>query len=192
MSGNNSVTQKNIHANGDVAGRDINNTNIFMPPPMHEDTVLKKLLDTHSEQLKSNQEYSEFSEELNKFFGKALKENLRDLPTKLEDGNREYLIEAALESKERFTKKLHRLCCLKSAQDVYTHLLINIRTSFLHEISSKIKSGKYAPEQVDDLVTTRIISPLINSLGGNSLNIDKDELYGILYFLTGNCHIDWD
>jgi hypothetical protein len=188
------VTQKNISAGGDVAGGDIFKPvfNINTAPVYHEDTILKKLLAEHELEIKNDQEYREFSEELNRFFSKAISSNLRDLETKLVDGDREYLIIAALESKERLTKKIQRYSLYKSAQEIYTYLLVNIRTCFLHEVQSKIKSKAFPLHQIDEIVSSKIIEPFLQNLQGSSLEIDRDELYGVLYFLTGNCYIEWN
>jgi hypothetical protein len=192
--GENSVSQDNITAGGDVAGRDVIKPifNINTGPLYHEDTVLKRLLAEHEQEKKTDLAYRAFSEELNRFFSKALTNNLRDLETKLIDGNREYLIIAALDSKERLAKKIHKYGLYKSAQEIYTYLLVNIRTSFLHQIQSKIKSKEFSQYQIDEIVCSQIIDPFLHNLQGSSLEIDKDELYGILYFLTGNCYIEWD
>lgn len=188
------VIQKNISAAGDVSGGDMVKTvfNINTAPIYHEDTVLKKLLAEHELEMKSDQNYREFSEELNRFFSKALSNNLRDLETKLIDGDRKYLILAALESKERLTKKIQKYSLYKSAQEIYTYLLVNIRTCFLHEVQSKIKSKQFQLHQIDEIVSSKIIEPFLRNLQGSSLEIDRDELYGVLYFLTGNCYIEWN
>lgn len=188
------VTQENIVAAGDVAAGDINKQtyNISLPPIYIEDKVLKRLLAEHELEKESDPVYREFSEELNRFFSKALVKNFRNLEDKLTDGDREFLIIAAMESKERLTKKIHRFSLYKSAQEIYTYLLVNIRTCFLHEVQSKIKSKKFSLHEIDDLVCSKIIEPFLHNLQGSSLEIDRDELYGVLYFLTGNCYIEWD
>lgn len=190
---NNSVTQENLTAFGDIAARDINKiTNIFAPIVYREDLVLKRLLQEHEAEKQKDPDYREFSDELNKFLGREIKNELRNLEEKLKNGNREYLIDVALECKERVTKKINQYCHYKSAQEIYTYLLTNIRTAFLHEVQSKIESGKFEPYQIDEIVIDKIIEPFLQNLQGSSLNIDKNELYGVLYFLTGNCYIRWD
>lgn len=165
---------------------------IYAPTVYQEDSVLKKLLKEHEAEKLSDPSYKIFSEELNKFFCKAIHNNSRELDRKLIDGNRDYLIEAAMDSKEIVAKKILRLSHFNSAQEIYTYLLTNIRIAFLHEVKSKIKSQSYMVHQIDDIVSTKIIDPLLQNLHGSSLGIDRNELYGLLYFLTGNCHIDWD
>jgi len=191
---NNKVNQSNLVAEK-VTGRDDNsvvNVTVNGPTVYNEDKILKKLLSEHETEKLQNPEYRAFSEELNKFFSKSLKGNIRNLEEKLTAGNREYLIESALDSKDRFTRKILKFSYYKSAQDIYTYLLTNIRTAFLHEVGSKIKSGSFKEHEIDDIVCNKIIQPFLHNLQGSSLDIDKDELYGVLYFLTGNCYIEWD
>lgn len=192
---NNNVNQSNIIASK-VIGRDDNSQihqhfyskSIFYK----EDLVLKKLLDEHEIEKEKDADYLAFSDELNNFFKQEIGKNLRDLREKLVDGGRENLIRCALDSKERVTKKIHMYSLYKSAQDVYTYLLTNIRSSFKHQVEARIKSGKFETYEIDDIVRDKIIEPFYQAAQGSSLLIDLDELYGILYLLTGNCHIDWD
>ena len=158
----------------------------------HVDEALKQLLAEHEIEKQRDVEYRQFSEELNKYFGKSIRDNMRSLDEKLEAGGRSYLIDYALEAKESVTKKIHRLAHYMSAQEVYTYLLTNIHAAFIHEVSSKIKSGQFHNHQIDDIVKEHIIDPYLCNLNGSSLQITKHELYGILYFLTGNCYIEWD
>lgn len=158
----------------------------------YEDANLKALLAEHEKEKEIDPDYKGFSDELNKFFCKCIKKKIRSLEEKLEDGDRTYLYDYAMDAKEKVTKKIHSLAFYKSAQDVYTYLLANIRVAFLHEVQSKIKSGQFESYQIDEIVKNNIIGPYIQNLGGSSLRISEDELYGILYFLTGNCYIEWD
>lgn len=195
MFDNNKVVQSNIEANK-VIGRDDNSTthNHFYNRTVNyrEDLVLKRLLDEHDLEKKNNPDYQQFSDDLNNFFKLKQVKNLRDLNKKLIDGNRENLIDIAMESKERVTKKIHKFALYKSAQDIYTYLLINIRSAFKHYVESRIKSGRFEIFEIDDIVRYEIIEPFFSNVQGSKLYIDIDELYGILYLLTGNCHIEWD
>jgi len=189
-----SIIQKNINAGGDVAGGNIDKSSIHIniPIPYQNDATLKQLLLQHEIEKSTDPEYREFSKELNRFFNKKLPEKFRDLETKLTDGKREFVIELAQDSKEKLTKKIEKYQHYQSAQDIYTYLLVNIRTSFVHQVQSKIKSGVFKEFEIDEIVANEIIGPFLFNLQGSSLLIDKDELYGVLYFLTGNCYIEWD
>ena len=83
-------------------------------------------------------------------------------------------------------------CHYVTAEKIYTHLLVEIRTVFLSEMSSRIKSGDFTNYNIDDRILERIIEPQLSHVEGCSLQIDKEELFGLLYILTGNCYIEWD
>lgn len=194
MLNDNKVEQSNIRAET-VVGRDDNSKtcNFYNSSIIYkEDLTLKKLLEEHELEKLKNSEYQDFSDELNNFFKQKTEKKLRDLTQKLVDGDRENFVSVALEAKERVTKKIYKFSLYTSAQEVYTHLLTNIRTTFKHSIESKIKSGKFDIYEIDDLVKEKIIEPFYQTIQGSSLYIDLDELYGLLYLLTGNCHIEWD
>lgn len=194
MLNSNKSEQKNVTAEGDVVGRDkiTHETHLHGPTIFREDQVLKRLLEEHERERKIDPEYKEFSDDLNKFFSYSLNKNKRDLETKLNDGERSYLVEIAMESKERVAKKIQKFSHYISAQGIYTYLLTNIRTAFLHEVQGKIKSQQFLNYEIDEIVSSKIVEPFLHNLNGSSLSIDKDELYGLLYFLTGNCYIEWD
>jgi hypothetical protein len=193
----NKVNQKNIQAGGHVSGGNMivneNHFHNYNSPPIYiEDRVLKSLLIEHEKEKDEDPEYRKFSDELNKFFSKSLRAKPRNLEEKLSDGGRGHLVELAMDAKEKVTKKIERFSNFKSAQEIYTYLLTNIRTAFVHEVQSKIKSCEFAEHQIDDIVKSNIIDPFLHNLAGSSLAIDRSELYGLLYFLTGNCYIEWD
>lgn len=195
MIDSNSVRQRNIEAER-VIGRDDNsvvyNYYSMNGNPHYEDHVLRKLLDKHEEEKNNNSSYSEFVEELNGFLINRNKTGVRDLENKLKDSGRDSLIQTAMLQKETVTKKINRLVLYKSAQDIYVHLLSNMLSNFKHKIETRIKTKKFEIYEINDYVEEFIIGPVYKDLNGCSLDIDKSELYGLLYLLTGNCHIEWD
>lgn len=188
----NKVEQHGIISAGGVAGRDIVNHYHNYPVIYKEDLILKKLLEEHEAEKEIDCDYRKFSDELNKLFAKKISGKLRNLEEKLIAGDRSHLIETAIESKELVQKKIQRFSHYKSAQDIYTYLLTNIKIAFKHQIESKIKSNKFELHEIDQIVEEKIIEPFFQNIQGSSLLIDKVQIYGLLYLLTGNCHIQWD
>lgn len=190
----NKVNQKHINANK-VIGRDDNSQtthNHIYPAIQNGDKNLKKLLEEHERERTLNPEYKQFSDELNMFFRQAYGVLPRSLEEKLTDGGRNFTIPTASAAKERVTKKIEKFANFSTAQEIFTYLLTNIRTAFTHEVQSKIKSGEFNLHQIDEIVTKKIIAPYLLTLEGTSLGLDKTDLYGLLYFLTGNCYVEWD
>lgn len=197
----NRASLDNVHAERNVAGRDLydqstthnNVTNNYAAPVMYrQDYRLRELVDEHEQEIQNDPNYKEFSEKLNDFLQRKVEGKLRDLEEKLVDGGREFVVGYALEVKESVSKKIMKYSHYKSAQELYTYMLANIRSTFLHEISPRIKSGDFKMYDINDFVEDKIIQPMLISVAGCSLQIDKDELYGLLYILTGNCYIEWD
>jgi hypothetical protein len=195
-SNSNKVDQSNIDAGGDVAARDINKTtHIHLPssPIVYRENVkLRELVEEHKKEKELDSDYKEFSEKLNDFLNRKVEGKLRNLEEKLSDGKREHCIEYAMEVKESVTKKIMLNSHYASAQNIFTYLLSNIRAAFLHRVASRIKSGRFECYEIDDFVTENIIEPTLASMDGCSLSIEIDEIYGLLYILTGNCYVEWD
>lgn len=194
----NKASFDNVTAGGHVGGRDVhdNSTRIIhnhaAPVIYRQDRRLRDLVEEHEEEIQKDELYREFSSQLNNFLERKVVGKLRDLGQKLTDGNRDYLLDYAMDVKERVSKKIMQFSHYRSAQELYTYILTNIRTTFLHEISPRIKSGDFKVYEINDLIENKIIQPVLDSVHGCSLNIDKNELYGLLYILTGNCYIEWD
>ncbi len=193
----NKVSQSNINAGQKVVGRDDNSLNtttynINAPIIFKADENLRKLIRAHELEIEKDPAYKEFTERLHKFLYKEVVGELRDLQQKLIDSDRKHLIFLALDLKERITKKIQKSSHYTSAQEIYTYLLSNIRSAFCHEVYGKIKSGKFQQHEIDEFVLSAIVEPYLHSVEGCSLNIDKEEIYGLLYILTGNCYINWD
>lgn len=194
----NRVSQSEITADRNVAGRDLqDNSNThyhYHQPPIiyREDKRLRTLVEEHEQEKKINPDYKQFSEKLNNFLNRKVEGNLRNLSQKLIDGDRTHFVDFAMEVKEFTTKKIMKNCHYVTAEKIYTHLLVEIRTVFLSEMSSRIKSGDFTNYNIDDRILERIIEPQLSHVEGCSLQIDKEELFGLLYILTGNCYIEWD
>ncbi|WP_125718562.1 ABC-three component system protein [Pseudoalteromonas rubra] len=194
----NKASLDNVSARGHVSGRDVHDhsthiTHNHVAPVMYrQDHRLRELVEEHEQEIQKDELYKDFSSQLNNFLERKVEGKLRDLGQKLTDGSRDYLLDYAMDVKERVSKKIMQFSHYRSAQELYTYILTNIRTTFLHEISSRIKSGDFKDYEINGLVEDKIIQPVLESVNGCSLNIDKDELYGLLYILTGNCYIEWD
>jgi|TARA_R110001599_G_scaffold110770_1_gene274803 hypothetical protein len=193
----NKTSQSDIIAGKNVTGRDDNSVNnntynLNAPIVYKSDVNLQKLIDAHEKEIESDPKYKEFTERLHQFLYKEVEGELRDLKQKLDDADREHLIFFAMDVKERVTKKIQKSSHYQSAQQIYTYLLSNIRVAFQHEVYGRIKSAKFESYEIDEIVTEKIVEPYLNSVEGCSLNIDKEEIYGLLYILTGNCYIQWD
>lgn len=117
--------------------------------------------------------------------------DVRGLAEKLSVSGRADLIPDASLWKERASKMIMRWQTSPVAQDILTHILTRLHTEFTLSVRPAIQAGK-TREEVDELVSTKVIQPTHAMLGDNDLGLSYIDLLGLLFFLGGNCHIRWD
>ena len=116
--------------------------------------------------------------------------DVEGVKTKLGKAGYDNLLDFALVTKEMFVKKLTEFQFSRSAQEMQCLLLAEVYTRFHHCVWPALCEGR-GQEEIQVLVQKHIINPVSEMLGENVLEIYTDELTGMLYFLTGNCHIRW-
>lgn len=119
-----------------------------------------------------------------------------DMPTKLKDGGfSENEIISASRSKANYWKKLEKNKYYESAQWIDNQLFAKIKMNFNVYIKPAINNNK-SKDEIIALVTEKVVIPvveLINIEGENDevLNYDMEDIFGMIYYLTGKCHINW-
>jgi len=173
---------RNITAGGDVIGRD-KITNI-LPAPTQMDLLSQKYVEE-----KSNQQVTYvIIDELTHYSNK--KYDIRDLTEKLEDAGFGYLIEVGEELKEEVSKLIIRNQHYKSAQKIITYLLAEVESIFNANIKSKLLDVR-EETALKLLFRTHLEKEIQVHLGDNVLEIFNRQINGMVYFLTGNCHLEW-
>ena len=139
----------------------------------------------------SNPEFRELCEELD-YLNSVIDNDVIGLEKKLENGGREKLLDYALDVKDRFHRKLMKTSQYSAiAQDINVFLLTKVRSSFMREIYTLICQNE-SEERINFLITERIIKPVQEDLGINLFRYNEDDIMGMIFFLTGNCHIKWN
>jgi len=120
----------------------------------------------------------------------------KGLEGKLTDGGfSPSAIESAMRKKEKYAKKATKYECYPSAQEINLLLFADIKNRFELYIYPLIEA-----ETDKDLVMQRIheqivepIMRLINENGADDadLRYTSDHIYGMIYYLTGMCHLNW-
>jgi hypothetical protein len=173
---------RNITAGGDVIGRD-KITNI-LPASTQMDLLSQKYVEE-----KSNQQVTYvIIEELTHYSNE--KYDIRDLTEKLEDAGFDYLIEVGEELKEEVSKLIIRNQHYKSAQKIITYLLAEVESIFNANIKSKLLDVR-EETALKLLFRTHLEKEIQAHLGDNVLEICNRQINGMVYFLTGNCHLEW-
>lgn len=184
------MQQNNNQAQRDIVGRDKNEiTNIYQfgaPAPCSH---LARLLDRYRHELDHDERTGDKIKELQRW-GEAKEDPLIPIETKLNEGQRGDLIGFALETKECFAKQLARHTHFESAQKIHLHLLARIWSVFQTRILPAIQAG-HSRLAIERLIQSEIIDPTLADLRDNPFDYSDREVQGMLYYLTGNCHIRW-
>lgn len=186
------VSQSNNEVKGDLAGNNINKQtyNIGIPS-IGGKSQLERLYDRLEKERENSFIFSEIIDELLHFKNNADETDFIGLEKKLENGNRIHYLNFAEKSKEKFTKKLLLNEHSETAQQIYAFLLAKVYSSFELNIAPRIKEN-HSEIFINELISQFIVNPLEEILGENLLRIYDDEINGMIFFLTGNCHIKWD
>ncbi|MFV0225490.1 hypothetical protein OBJ96_10375 [Empedobacter falsenii] len=152
---------------------------------------LEELYNKFQEEKLNNPDLAEFCEELD-YYNSKIEGDVLGLEEKLTQGNRERMIFFAKSAKEKFHKKLIKTSQYSQiAQDINISILAKVKTGFMMEVYTLICND--APQEtIDRLITERIIKPVKEELGKNLFRYDEEDIMGMIFFLTGNCHIKWN
>ncbi len=179
------VEQKNNKVDGDLAGGHI------FKIMQETKTPLKIMAENYCKEVEADKSHQEFIEELQNFMRRVPGHEQRDLEKKLLAANRDGLVQYATLVKENFTKKLYKHTFSPSAQNIFVHILAKINSCFRLKIKPMISEGK-SHRTIDEEIYNEIIETIYNEVGNSELSINMENIHGMLYYLTGNCYIEWD
>jgi hypothetical protein len=177
-------------AGGDIAGNDIDKSvHIHLNPgPVHSSPLRKKLEQLQADCL-HDPNFSKCIKQLNHYLNPVNPADQRDLKTKLTDAGRQDEVYEAEELKESFAKVLVKDNLSEQAQEAYVHILATIKTQYDGKVKPLIKTN--SPLHKIESNVLSIVESMYAELAGTALEYDQRQVKGMLYFLTGNCHIDW-
>jgi hypothetical protein len=191
---NSTVAQTGNTIGGDNAGGNISKPtyNISAGPGATNSTsaIIERLTHRYRHEKENNVVFRETVERLEHYQTQVVDGLPLTLEEKLKNGGRKDLIGFAKRTKEMFAKKLARHSLYESAQEVHACLLAEVYCRF-HEFVYPHVSGAANIVAVNALIRLHIVDPLLAALGENAFNFYSDDIYGMLYFLTGTCHIKW-
>ena len=172
-------------AAGDIVAGDVTHNHRYNLNPA---STLRELADQL--RLATDDEHQHaFVERLQHFAEPLSQSPSRDLVQKLRESSRIDLLDNALAWKEQFYKKLVRLQFSRQAQDLFVHILAKIHTFFTWKVRPLVQAD--APRTEVDALIYGLLTELYDEVGNSELDITMTDLEGMVYFLAGNCHIDW-
>lgn len=174
---------KNSNFYGSYVGRDVINQNILPRP-----TQMDLLVDVYKDEVRNGAEVHSLIDELLHY--NSQKYEIRNLETKLAEVNLGELVAEAEELKQLISMLIMKNQNFKSAQKMIALLLDEVASVFNCKIKPHITCGvtKLVAEQ---LIAQHLEAEIRKNLGENVLDIYNRQIKGMLYFLTGNCHLEW-
>ena len=127
---------------------------------------------------------------------KTVLDKTRGLDSKLEDGGFDTgSIAAARRKKQYYVKKATRYQYYESAQRIDSYLYAKVCNRFDHYVFPLIRA-RHPLDEVRTAVYEQVVTPILEEIdeqgsADTCLCYNEDDIFGILYYLTGNCHVNW-
>jgi hypothetical protein len=185
MTGTN-LTVSDSHVEGDVIhGNKI--VAISEAKPVGLASAIKSIKECMAEAV----ELSGYIEDLAEYVQDRVGRDVIGLEQKLINGQRPDLIEHAVYLKNKFGRFLAKKQLSHSEQKIFAHVLASINTAFNQQVRPLILDNRSKAE-VDKAVHEFIIEPIYTTIVATDDAITSEMVLGMLYFLTGKCHLVWD
>jgi hypothetical protein len=166
-----------------------NNGSIYLGKPRRLSSWFEKL----NAEVSNNSKYEVVLDELERYITK--KDSI-GLVRKLEDGGfTKSDIQRANEKKQAYWKKLEKNKMFEYAQRIDIDLLAKIKIDFEVHIEPLIIAGENK-DVIMKAVLKDVVNPILNILNedgaaDNVLYYNTEDVFGMIYFLTGKCHLNW-
>ncbi|WP_088742653.1 ABC-three component system protein [Cobetia sp. QF-1] len=151
---------------------------------------LEKAIAAIQASIVDNPQMEEIIEELAEYTTNRPGREIIGVEKKLENGERKDLIDNAVYLKNKFERYLAKRQLSLVEQHVHVHVLAMIDTTFNQKIRPLILDDR-SKSEVDTAVHEYIIEPVYQSIVGYNSSVTSSLVAGMLYFLTGKCHLIW-
>lgn len=182
------IRQNNITAGGNVAGRDIHVHN-YTPI-----TWYQRRFQSLADEIEKDQRYEKTIEDLEYF--ETVLDGKKGLEGKLADsGHTKLEISLAIRQKQKFAKKQEKYKYYESAQRINSHLFAEILMKFNDFIKPMVEANEDR-HKILSSICRYIVDPIMQKLNlegadDEFLCYDAVDVLGMVYYLTGGCHINW-
>lgn len=180
--------QENINAGGDVAGHDIIHN--YAEKITWYQRKFRKL----AIEIEQDQRYEKTIDDL--VYYNTILDGSFGLEQKLQDGGcSKAEIDCAIRQKLKFAKKQEKYKYYESAQYINSHLFAEILLKF-NDCVKPLICDQANKVEIFKAVSNNVISPILDKLNTEGadddyLCYDAEDVYGMVYYLTGICHINW-
>ena len=185
--------KKQIHNHGNIE-KQVNVENNHGSIYLTSQTRLARRFERLNKEVASQEKFDGVIEALEEYMTKL---DGIGLEKKLEDcGFSEPEIVRAARRKIKYLKKQHKNRFYESAQWIDTHLFAMIKINFETYVEMPLIQGGASKKEIITTVFEKVVKPtfeLINKEGedDNVLNYSMEDVFGMVYYLTGMCHLNW-
>ncbi len=175
---------------GDQAGGNITTNNYILPSSQAASHMLANLLNRYKAEVRDATYIGQIIDDI-VYYNSTKDTEVIGLEAKLDQGNRSHVFFYAEEAKDRFHKRLLKFQFSESASKINSYLLAQIVSNFQRFVYPRICDGSSSTE-IDGLVLLHVVKEVeALQVGETPLDCDRFDIDGMIYFLTGNCHINW-
>lgn len=191
MANNSTPNISNNDISNNNASRDIVvGTNYSFNELKTKSNALANLLNRSKQLCATDSEYRYMIEELQEYLQPRPGRKIIGLQAKLREGDRLDLLEDAMYLENRFARRVTRNQFSTSEEVIYCHCLSKINSTFAHFVKPLFKNT-VSTAIVDRMIYDRIVEPLYEEVSEVSTSISIDLIRGMIFFLTGKCHLRW-
>ena len=144
-------------------------------------------------QVENNEKYATFIKEFEEY--NTIKDGI-GLEKKLIDGNfTEYQIHKALSQKEKYAKRVVMGEMFLAQQRIDVEIFSIISANFDTYVFPLIIKN-YPKDEILIVLKEKVVQPILDILNREGseddyLNYNANDIFGMVYFLTGKCHLNW-
>ncbi len=184
---------QNVNNNGNV-DRQLNIQENSGPIILTNKSRFSRRFDKLNEEVTNDARYEGVMESLKKYLTKL---DGIDMPTKLADGGfTEKEIIKATRRKEKYAKQLEKNLFYESSQWIDSQLFAKIMIEFETYVELPLINNGANKNEIVRAVVEKVINPVLEiiNIEGESdtfLNYTLEDIFGMVYYLTGKCHINW-
>lgn len=135
-------------------------------------------------------EYFDLIDELQNYHKPRPGRKIIGLENKLLNANMEKLLDQAKYLKGRASAKIARYELIGYKAAVHNYIYGKINEIFHAEIMPLIENGM-PPDEINRKISGLIVKPIADDVASADPSINSDTVRGMLYILTGNCHLSW-
>ncbi len=152
---------------------------------------LEEAVEQIKRSLGSDTDAVDFIENLADYITEHPNREIIGLESKLDRGGRQDLTDTAVLLKNRFERKLAKNQMSLAEQHVYVQLLSSI-SSIWHMKIKPLINVDASKTTVDKAIYDELIEPVHKAVVRYDTLVTSELISGMLYFLTGKCHLVWE